>query len=127
MNHTQSANQDASGKIEPVENVPNGQINTADPTHVEAIVEALQQARSRDFQEIAHTFIPTETITRGTVLVAEMRVESLRSSRKKHAQDALNSFLRWEETLKLEREAMWTLSKQQAAFRTYSKIERDRK
>ena len=83
---------------------------------VDKLIAALQQAGTMNLVALPHTFIPTETITQPTIVSTRARVKALRCAREKYAQAALDSLLRWNETQQSEREAMWTLEKQEADF-----------
>ena len=83
---------------------------------VDFILERLEQAATMDLVALHHTFIPTEMITIGTVTAGRARLHSLRCAREKHAQDARDSFHRWNEAQEAERQAAWTLDKQQKHF-----------
>ena len=83
---------------------------------VDFIFERLEQAATMNLVALPHTFIPTEMITIGTVTAGRARLHSLRCARENHAQDARDSFHRWNEAQEAERQAAWTLDQQQKHF-----------
>ena len=94
---------------------------------INTLVAQLESAIPEIFQPLPHTFIPTEQISRGALIASERRLESLRFQRNKHAHAAIDAVKLFDEYLKSEREAMWTLEKQTTDFYAKKKLEEDRR
>ena len=97
------------------------------PKLIEDMIADLEQVGTMRLVAMPHTFIPTEIITRPTIVATRARVASLRSSREKYAQAAQAALLRWNETQEAEREAMWTLQKQEEDWKAKKLLSKKQK